>query len=150
MWPVSQNGRRKGWGRSNICREMAENFPKLKNNIKLQTNKENYFWAHYSKIAEAKDKTLRADRGKKKTHYLSLFFFLLNIYIYIYTHIYMTQHLHFQACIQKYCTMSSQELSKNVGSSTLYNSQKLQTNQMITNRSNMVTSYSGILYSNNT
>ena len=54
---------------------MAENFPKLKNNIKLQTNKENYFWAHYSKIAEAKDKTLRADRGKKKTHYLDLFFF---------------------------------------------------------------------------
>lgn len=62
----------------------------------------------------------------------------------------MTQHPHFQACIQKYCTMSSQELSKNVGSSTLYNSQKLQTNQMITNSSNMVTSYSGILYSNNT
>ena len=61
----------------------------------------------------------------------------------------MNQHLHFQACIQKYCTMSSKELSRNVGSSTLYNSQKLQTNQMITNRSNMVTSYNGILYSNN-
>lgn len=54
---------------------MAENFPKLKNNIKLQTNtQKNYFWAHYSKIAKAKDKTLKAYREKKKDT-LSFFFF---------------------------------------------------------------------------
>lgn len=42
----------------------------------------------------------------------------------------MTQQFHFQVYIQKNCTMSSEDLSKNIDGSTLYNSSKLQIIQM--------------------